>query len=363
MPVPLVDVRAQFAALRDDVLARIAEVVDSGVFILGPNVKAFEEEAAAYLGVPETVGVANGTDAIVLVARRHGHRPRRRGHLPGVHLLRDCRGDRPARRDARLRRHRPGHAQPRPRGRRRAGSRRGRRRSCPCTCSAGPRALDALAELGPPLIEDAAQAFGAGGVATTGVASTFSFFPTKNLFGLGDGGLCAFTDAELAERVRMLRFHGSKAKKTSSSSATTRASTSCRPPCCASSSRSSTGGTRSVARQPRGTRSSGSASSASCRPTSRATCSTCTSCGTPERERLAAALGEAEIASASYYVVPLHLQPALRFLGHAEGSLPETERAAADNLALPLWAGIGADVQERVVQTIREASRGWAVPR
>ena len=60
--------------------------------------------------------------------------------------------------------------------------------------------------------------------------------------------------------------------------------------------------------------------------------------------------------------MPLHLQPALRFLGHAEGSLPETERAAADNLALPLWAGIGADVQERVVETIRSGcSRGRGV--
>src|SRR6266496_6573485 len=65
-----------------------------------------------------------------------------------------------------------------------------------------------------PIIEDAAQAFGAQGVATTGVASTFSFFPTKNLFALGDGGLVAATDEELAERVRMLRFHGSRDKKT-----------------------------------------------------------------------------------------------------------------------------------------------------
>ena len=62
-----------------------------------------------------------------------------------------------------------------------------------------------------------------------------------------------------------------------------------------------------------------------------------------------------EIANASYYVTPLHLQPALRFLGYEPGSLPETERAAAENLALPMWAGIGADVQERVVETARSA--------
>ena len=62
------------------------------------------------------------------------------------------------------------------------------------------------------MIEDAAQAFGAGGIATS-IASTFSFFPTKNLFALGDGGLIAVNDSALAERLRMLRFHGSRAKK------------------------------------------------------------------------------------------------------------------------------------------------------
>src|SRR5262249_32770335 len=77
-----------------------------------------------------------------------------------------------------------------------------------------PAPLAELAELGPPLIEDAAQAFGAPGVARTGVLSTFSFFPTKNLFALGDGGLVGATDGELASRVRELRFHGSRDKKT-----------------------------------------------------------------------------------------------------------------------------------------------------
>ena len=73
--------------------------------------------------------------------------------------------------------------------------------------------LAALAELGVPIVEDAAQAFGAEGVARTGVLSTFSFFPTKNLFGLGDGGLVAANDEELADRIALLRFHGSREKK------------------------------------------------------------------------------------------------------------------------------------------------------
>jgi dTDP-4-amino-4,6-dideoxygalactose transaminase len=76
----------------------------------------------------------------------------------------------------------------------------------------------------------------------------------------------------------------------------------------------------------------------------------------PERDRIQEALDAAGIASAAYYVTPLHLQPALRFLGYSEGSLPETERAAGENLALPLWAGIGADVQERVVETVKSAA-------
>ena len=89
--------------------------------------------------------------------------------------------------------------------------------------------------------------------------------------------------------------------------------------------------------------------------TSRATSTTCTSCARPERARIAAALKEAGIASASYYVTPLHLQPAMRYLGYGPGSLPETERAAAENLALPMWGCIGADVQEQVVSTVLAA--------
>ena len=76
---------------------------------------------------------------------------------------------------------------------------------------------------------------------------------------------------------------------------------------------------------------------------------------TPERERIAAALEERGIASASFYVTPLHLQPAMAYLGYRPGSLPETERAAADNLALPLWAGISAEQQERVAASVKSA--------
>jgi dTDP-4-amino-4,6-dideoxygalactose transaminase len=76
----------------------------------------------------------------------------------------------------------------------------------------------------------------------------------------------------------------------------------------------------------------------------------------PDRDRFREALAAAGIGNASYYVTPLHLQPALRYLGWEPGSLPETEKAAAENVALPMWAGIPVETQERVVSVIREAA-------
>jgi dTDP-4-amino-4,6-dideoxygalactose transaminase len=75
----------------------------------------------------------------------------------------------------------------------------------------------------------------------------------------------------------------------------------------------------------------------------------------PERDRIREHLATSEIASSAYYETPLHRQPALRPFGQAGAEFAETERASRENLALPLWAGIGADVQERVVSAVREA--------
>ncbi len=91
------------------------------------------------------------------------------------------------------------------------------------------------------------------------------------------------------------------------------------------------------------------------RPTSRATSTTSTSSARPSATGSASTSPSAGIASAAYYETPLHLQPALRSLGYSEGDFPETERASRENLALPFWAGIGADVQEQVVAAVREA--------
>jgi len=219
-----------------------------------------------------------------------------------------------------------------------------------------PADLDSLARLGVPIIEDAAQAFGAEGVATTGVASTFSFFPTKNLFALGDGGLVAATDEELAERVRMLRFHGSRDKKTFTYVGTNSRLDELQ----AAALRlflTELDGWNAARRE------------AAARYAELGLGEFCELpedepghvyhmyvVRSPERDRFAEALSAAGIGNASYYATPTHLQPVLKRFGHPEGFLPETERASRENLALPMWAGIPVEVQERVVSVVREAS-------
>ena len=211
MPTPLVDVKAQLAPLLPDVQAAIADVLESARFILGPNVTAFEEEAAAYLGVPHTVGVANGTDALVLALDAMGIGPGDEVICPAFTFYATAeaiarRGATPvfADIDAQTLNLDPDDVAARVTARTKA--------IMPVHLFGRPAALAELAQIGVPIVEDAAQAFGAPGIATTGVASTFSFFPTKNLFGLGDGGLVAATDDGVAERVRLLRFHGSRDK-------------------------------------------------------------------------------------------------------------------------------------------------------
>ena len=355
MPVPLVDVRAQYERLIPELLARFREVLESGTLILGPNVKAFEEEAAAFLGVPQSVGVANGTDALVLVLEAMEIGPGDEVVCPSFTFYATAEaimrtGATPvfADIDPVTLNVDPDDVAAKVTGRTRA--------IMPVHLFGRPARLEPLAALGVPIIEDAAQAFGARGVATTGVASTFSFFPTKNLFALGDGGLVATTDEELAERIRMLRFHGSRDKKTFAYVGTNSRLDELQAAALRLFLGELDGWNR--ARREAAARYADLGLGDYCRlPDDEP--------GhvyhmyvvrTPERTRVAEALAAAGIGNASYYVTPTHLQPALRGLGHEEGFLPETERASRENLALPMWAGIPEEIQERVVSVVREAS-------
>jgi dTDP-4-amino-4,6-dideoxygalactose transaminase len=352
-PIPLVDVKAQYAPLIPRLQAAFAEVLESGKFILGPNVKAFEEETAAFLGVPETVGVANGTDAIVIVLDALGIGPGDEVICPAFTFYATAesiarRGATPvfAEIDPQTLNLDPQDVADRITPRTKA--------IMPVHLFGRPAPLADLASLGPMLIEDAAQAFGAQGIATTGVASTFSFFPTKNLFGLGDGGLVACTDLELADRIRMLRFHGSRAKVDfeyvgyNSRLDEVQAAA-----------------LRIFLPELEGWNRARREAAERYRELLGDLVETPADepghvyhlfvCRSPERGRIVEALREAGIGTNVYYLPPLHLQPALRSLGWSEGDLPETERAAAENFSLPLWAGIASEQQERVAGVVREA--------
>ena len=355
MRIPLVDVKAQYAPLVPALKQAFADLLDDGQFVFGPNVAAFEREAAEYLGVAEAIGVANGTDALVLVldALEVG-----RGDeviCPAFTFF--ATAEAIARREAT-----PVFADIDPQTlnldpadvERRLTERT--KAIIPVHLFGRPAPLPELAVLGVPLVEDAAQAFGSPEIGRTGVASTFSFYPTKNLFGLGDGGLVASPDAELAERVRMLRFHGSKAKKTFEYIGYNSRLDEVQAAALRIFLRELDGWT--AGRREAAARYEELGLGELCELP--ADCATghvyhLFVCRSPERDRIQAALGERGIASAHYYEPPLHLQPALSYLGYREGDLPETERAAAENFAVPLWPGISAEQQEQVVAAVREA--------
>jgi dTDP-4-amino-4,6-dideoxygalactose transaminase len=215
--VPLFDTAAPLAALREPIREAILGVVDSGTFILGPEVAAFERELAEYIGSPHAIGVANGTDALTIALRALDVGEGDEVVVPSFTFYASAEAIAPT------------------------GAR-------PVFCDIDPETycvtaetvraaltpatkaiiavhlfgnlapVQEIAELGIPVIEDAAQALGSHrpgpGPGAMGTIATFSFFPSKNLGAFGDGGAITTADDELAERVRSLRFHGSRNKQT-----------------------------------------------------------------------------------------------------------------------------------------------------
>lgn len=244
--IPFLDLRAVNARYADALKAAAARVIDSGWYVLGQELAAFEEEFASYCGVQQAVGVGNGLDALSLILRAYRELGVLRegdevivpantfiatflaishNHLvlvpvepdPQTFNVDPCRVERAIgpRTRAILAVHLYGQLADMP-------------------------ALQTLAHrYGLLLIEDAAQAHGASrdGVraGAFGDAAAFSFFPTKNLGALGDGGAVVTSDPRLAERVRALRNYGSEVKYQHLFQGSIRAWMSCRRPSCGSS--------------------------------------------------------------------------------------------------------------------------------
>ncbi|HVE68710.1 MAG TPA: DegT/DnrJ/EryC1/StrS family aminotransferase [Solirubrobacteraceae bacterium] len=217
MAVPLFDTRTPLEPLMPALRERAAAVLDAGTYVLGPEVAAFEEELAAHLGVRHVVGVANGTDALTVALRAMGVGPGDDVVVPSFTFYASAEAIPPT------------------------GAR-------PVFCDVDPETMCVTPEtvkaaltpktkaviavdlfgnvapvpeieaLGVPVLCDSAQAAGSTregrAAGSFGTAATFSFFPSKNLGGFGDGGAIATGDDGVAERARMLRFHGSTDKVT-----------------------------------------------------------------------------------------------------------------------------------------------------
>ncbi len=217
MPVPLFDTKTPLAPLRETILERVAAAIDAGRFILGPEVAAFEQELAAYVGVSHAVGVGNGTDALTIAARALGVQAGDEVVVPSFTFYATAEaiaaiGATPVfcdidhdTRNITAETVRPALTP--------------RTRAIVAVDLFGmPAEIPAIRDaFGLPVIEDAAQALGASldGVraGALGDVATFSFYPSKNLGAFGDGGAITTDDGELAERVRALRFHGSRDKQ------------------------------------------------------------------------------------------------------------------------------------------------------
>jgi dTDP-4-amino-4,6-dideoxygalactose transaminase len=356
MAVPLMETRAQWDPHMARVRQAVLAVIDSGRYVLGPEVSAFEAEASAALGVAHGVGVANGTDALVIALRALGVGPGDEVICPSYTFYATAEaiaaiGAVPVFADI-----------------------------CADDFTLDPEAVEAsisprtravvvvhlfghparLARLraicdahGLALLEDAAQAFGAPGVATVGDAATFSFYPSKNLSTFGDGGLITTPRADVAERCRVLRFHGSRDKQTF----TEVGYNSRLDEIHAAILRVFLGAIagwndRRVEAARRYAELGLGAHVELPAPTGvyhlyvvRA----------ENRAAIVEACRDAGVATAVHYATPLHRQPVFDHLPLRD--LPETERASATGLALPMFPTLTAEQQAVVVAAVASSTR------
>ena len=363
------DIRGQYQQLLPEIKQLVGDVIDSGRFILGPNVRALEEEVAESVGFGHAVAVANGTDALELGLQALGIGPgdevvttaytffataeaiARRGATPvfadidPVTLCLD------------------------PEAAEAAVSER-TRAVMPVHIFGQTADLGAFRELadrhGIALIEDAAQAFGAGyegyRAGSYGDVATFSFFPTKNLPAMGDAGMAMAATQEIAERLRLLRFHGSRDKRTFEQIGVNSRLDEMQAAILRRFLPEVDGWNR--ARRDAADRyrelGLGDHVVLPAEAPGRTHIYHLYVVRSPERDHLQRRLKDAGVASAVYYGEPHHLQPVFQSLGYRPGSLPETEAAAREGLALPMFPTITEEQQLEVVSAVRGAASAAA---
>lgn len=362
MSVPLFATRPALAPLLDEVARRQRAVLDSGRYVLGPEVEAFEREFAAFAGARHCVGVANGTDALTIALRALGIGPGDEVVVPALTFYATAEavvnaGARPVFCDVDRATLTMTAASARPA----LGERT--KALLPVHLFGNPAPMDELRELaaehGLRLLEDAAQAAGArlGGrpAGSLGDAAAFSFFPSKNLGGFGDGGAILTDDESVATLARELRSHGSADRRTHTAigfnsrldelqAAGLRVLlphlgewTAARRRAAAA---YAEGGLGELVELPAET------AGGEC-------CYHLYVVRSPERERLREGLAAAGIESRAYYATPLHRQPALAPFAPAE-RLAVTEAFAAESLALPMGPALSEAQADEVVGAVAD---------
>jgi dTDP-4-amino-4,6-dideoxygalactose transaminase len=365
MPVPLLDLRAQHAAIRDEVVAAMMKVVDSQLFILGAPVEALETAVATLSHAKFAVGCANGTDALLLALRALDcgagdevittpftffatagtiHNVGAKAVFVDIdpetfNILPEAA----------------------------AAARTSRSKACVPVDLFGQMAPieDVMKALpGLPVIEDAAQSIGArrsvdgewrmaGEMATIG---TFSFFPSKNLGGYGDGGMMVTQDEALAARLKRLRMHGGSKMYfhdevgfNSRLDALQAAVLSAKLPHLAGWS------AKRRANAEYYTRALADVAGLTTPFIDSANESIFNqyTIRTDRRDELQTFLKGRGIGTAIYYPLPLHLQPCFAYLGYKPGSCPESERAAAEVLSLPIYPELTQAQLDEVIEQVR----------
>jgi dTDP-4-amino-4,6-dideoxygalactose transaminase len=362
MAVPLFDTRTPLAPLREALHAKSAEVIDAGRYILGPEVQAFERELADYLGAPSVLGVANGTDALVLVLRALGVGPGDDVVVPSFTFYASAEavaviGANPVFCDI------DPHTFCVTPETVRAALTPNTKAVMAVHLFGNVAPIEELEALGVPVLEDAAQALGsraAGGrsAGALGAAATFSFFPSKNLGAFGDGGAIATADETLADAIAMLRFHGSRDKFSFElvghnsrldelQAALLRITLPYLDAWC--------DGRRAAA----AAYADAGLGELAALPKPAGGCDPAWHLYVIRHERsdeLALALAAAGIGCKAYYRVPLHRQVAMR--PWSDVDLPGTDEAARTHLAIPMSPVLTREQAAEVVAAVRDADLG-----
>jgi len=362
---PFLDLKAQFAEIREEVMAAVSRVMESQQFILGPEVAALEEEIKPFVGCEHVFGCASGSDALLLAlmaldigpgdevitiaftfVATAGAVARLRARTVFVDIDPETYNLDPDQLEAAITRK--------------------TKAIIPVDLFGLPADMDAIIEIANryriPVIEDAAQAIGARYkdtlVGSIGDFGCYSFFPSKNLGGAGDGGLITTNDASFAAKLRMLRVHGSKNKY--------------EYPILGINSRLDalqaailrvklrylaawTAGRRRNAdryRQMFREMKLDDHVKAPLAPSSYFHIYNQFTIRVKERDQLKEHLRMRGIPSEIYYPYPLHLQPAFADLGYRSGDLPHSETASAEVLSLPIYPELSDARLSMVVEGI-----------